>query len=199
MSDAEYFDFVEFPTLAVGGPPGDYVARVPVPSNEEVHFMIMSVANGATNVSTVTVTTHLRGFAADFSGVGALSDTTAFPGFIFRCPTQNTVIPNPAWERVENDTGEVYVHVAGGVASFVMIKFRVKLLKKIPAPFKTVAPEDEKLVHAMREKRIQEAVLAQAGEEYVYGNEPPKQPIIEPITATTAPRTKLGYWGKIIR
>jgi hypothetical protein len=69
----------------------------------------------------------------------------------------------------------------------------------IPAPFKTVAPEDERLVHAMREKKIQEAVLAQMGEEYTYGNEPPKQPIIEPTTATTAPVSKLGYWGKIIR
>jgi hypothetical protein len=200
MSDAEYFDYQEFPSFSFGGPPGDYTARVPVSSNEEAEFMIVAVANGAVNVASVIIGSYTNPFAnPDISGATTYNDTNLIPGLFFRIPINNMVLPNPVWERIINQRGEVYMHINNAQCALVTIKFRVKILKKIPAPFKTVAPEDEKLVHAMREQKIQEAVLARLGEEYTYGHEPPQQPIIEPITATTAPRSKLGYWGKIIR
>jgi hypothetical protein len=204
MPDSEYFDFQEFPTITVGGPPGDYIARVPVPSNEEADFMIISATDGAANAARILINSSQATYPAapqypDYSGASIYSDRQAINGITLIVGINNTTFPNPVWERIQNQIGEVYVHIYQATAAFVSIKFRVKILKKIPAPFRTVGPEDERIVHAMREKKIQEAVLAQEGEHYVYGKQPPTEPIIEPISATPQPKSKLGYWGRTRR
>jgi hypothetical protein len=199
--DTEYYDYNPFPSATVGGAPGDYFLRVPVSSKEATEFCIVCIANLSAFPSIVTVSGVDRPKPIDQTQPTIYTDTAYIRGQVISIPAGNTIpMSESFYDSVDLPRGEVYVRIDGASTfTLVTIKFRVKILKKIPVPFRTVAPENERLVHAERERRIQAAVLAQEGEQYVYGNKPPTEPIIEPEPAGTGPVTKLGYWGKLRR
>ena len=192
--------YQEFPAITVGGPTGDYIAKCPVTSCEWAEYAIDSIVNGDGGTGSIVVSSIATPKAVDYAGVNVLSDTTVLRGIPFRLLATSSLPVNGSFERIVNDQKWVFVRIdaAASTSMYVTIRFKVKILAKIPAPFVTVRPEDEQLVHAERERRIQAAVLGQ-GEEYAYASRPvEKEQIVEPNTGQQ-PVTKLGYCGKIRR
>lgn len=195
----EDFDYNVFPAVTIGGGSGDYLLRVPVSSKDTTEFCVVSVASLTANPGTVQVSGIDR--PTTINGAPTFTDANFIRGQVIAVGANNTIpMGESFYDQINLPRGEVYVRIDGTNAYIlVTIKFRVKILKKVPAPFRTVKPEQEQLVHQERERRIQEAVLAQEGEQYTYGKRPPGEPIIEPEPAGTAPATRLGYWGKLTR
>lgn len=169
MCDSEKWNY--FPSIAVGGAPGDYIARVPVASNQFAEFMVVGIANGATTQANVIISGMTDSLGVDFSGTSLYNDTFQINGQVYRCGTNTTLNPAESWERVANSQGMVWIHVQNAACCIVTIRFRVKILAKIPAPFRTVHPNEEQQYNYMREDRIRQAVLNQEGMAIEYGSE----------------------------
>ncbi len=189
-------NYTSIPAMTVGGPPGDYIIRCPIPSSEYAEFSIVSVAVIGNNSAVIQASGLDRPRTLDTSGTSVYNDTTFIRSQVTQCPA-NTSIPigDSFYDRIGNERGDVFIRIDGAVAAFVTVKMRVKKLTKIPAPFTTVHPEDREQYHYERERRIQDATLGQEGEMEVYGTRPGR-PGVRSLTTGEPPveytRTQRG-------
>ena len=161
-----------FPSVSIGGPPGTYQLRVPVTSNLQVEFTpVVASATGAAGIILLSGVDTPP--AIDTSGATTYNDTSYLRTLAFAIPLNDTATFNEIWEQVSNTQGYIFMRIIGATFAIVTIKFRVKILAKVPAPFRTVDPELTEQYHYLRADRIREAVLNSEGEKKEYGTRPP--------------------------
>jgi hypothetical protein len=168
-------DYNPFPSVTIGGPPGDYVLPAPVTSNEFFEFQIVSVAVVGVNPGVVLVSGVREQKAIDTSGAstynGENNNTSIRAHVIPVAPNSFLPVLGP-WEQVASPNRHLFVRIDGVIAAFVTIKMRDKILRAIPAPFITNHPQLPQETHLEREKRIRKAVWGEEGEAIEYGREP---------------------------
>lgn len=192
-----------FPAITVGGPPGLYQVRCPINSKQWGEYCIVGTVIGAAGPGTAIVSGVDQPPSVDFTGASTYNDQTFIRGEIYRGGTNTTISPAELWHRITNDQGVVFITTLTATSIFVTIKFRVKILTKIPAPFITVNPEDMEQYHYAREENIKRHVLNLEGELVEYGREPgpaattrkpDEQPDFTAGPAGTKQRTIGSFW-----
>ena len=210
MADEPSNDYILLGIHAIGGPTGDYMFDPEITSDDWVEYRILNIANGAVGPTYVQFSSVSPPTPLAWDGTKTINNTNSYPNLVYVLGATNPPVPSSPWIRIINQPGILYMRIDTPLnnAVYASLQSRSRILKKIPQPFVTVRPEDEKLVHAMREVKIQQAVLGIAGEEYAYATRPiENEPIVEPPglargereQTTRQPVTKLGYWGRIIR
>src|SRR6266704_1935769 len=103
-------DFTDFPAVTVGGPPGDYIIRAPVVSNEYIEFTVVLVAVvGAAN-GVIQTSGYDRPRTLDTSGASVYSDTTFIRSQVLFCPGNNSVaVGDSFYDRVASQQGTVFI------------------------------------------------------------------------------------------
>lgn len=194
-------DYILLDTRTIGGPTGDYLFDPDIDSSDWLEYRVLSIANGATGPTYMQLSGQTPPTTLAFDGTKTINNANAYATLTYTVGANNSPIPPSPWIRIVNQIGVVFIRIDTPVnnSCYVSVQARARILKKIPAPFKTVAPENERLIPAMREARIQQAVLGQAGEEKEYAARPIEEQQIVPATTGRQPGSKLGYWGRIIR
>lgn len=194
-------DYILLDTRTIGGPTGDYFFDPDMDSADWLEYRVLSIANGATGPTYVQISGQNPPTPLAFDGSKTINNANAYATLVYTVGANNSPIPPSPWIRIVNQIGIAYIRIdtPANNSCYVSVQCRSRILKKIPAPFKTVAPENERLVNAMREARIQQAVLGQSGEEIEYGSRPITTEPIRPQSTGQQPATKLGYWGRVIR
>ncbi|SRR6266705_96277 len=173
--DREKYDYTDFPAVTVGGPPGDYIIRAPVVSNEYIEFavILMTVVGASDGVIQTSGIDKPR--TLDTSGNSIYNDTTFIRSQVLLCPKGNSLpVGDAFYDRVANSQGNVFIRIDSAAFATVTVKMRAKILKIIPDKFVTVKPEHKEQYHYERERRIQEAVLGSEGEIIEYSDRPGK-------------------------
>lgn len=201
-------EYIEAPSITIGGPPGDYQIPSFSPASDHQEYQVVSVSSSGVNPGVVVVSgiSAPKAGAVDTSGVttyNGVNQNTMILGHVIPIGP-NTFIPvlGP-WERVASENQQLFVRIDSVVAAFVTIKRRIKLIVKVPAPFTTVNPYEERL-HAVeareafneaRTQRIKEAVLEREGVAVEYGQRPqPTKSVVEPGPgAQDFPRDIIGW------
>ncbi len=177
-------DYTYFPSVMVGGGPGDYLVRAPVSSSKEFEFAVVAIAQTQSKFMTIQASGVGPPKPLDGTQASTYNDTSFVPAMVFTLQSNtSTAFPNIFYDRITNPDGIVYIRIDGGNpgVAYVTIKFRVKILRVIPAPFQTVHPDMVAAMHKEREMRIQQSVLSREGELLTYGHEPgPAGGIITP-------------------
>lgn len=164
-----------FPSQGIGGPPGLYKMRCPVPSKSFAEYCVVSVANGATSAATVLVSSTDQPPATfDTSGTTTYDDTSFQRQLTYIVSINNSFSPPELWEQMTSPQGYIFVRIIGSVFTFVTIKFREKILKAVPAPAVTVDPYAPEQYHYQRSKKIENMVLGREGEIEEYSQYPGK-------------------------
>lgn len=194
-------DYILLDTRTIGGPTGDYFFDPDMDSGDWLEYRVLSIANGATGPTYVQFSGQNPPTTLAFDGTKTINNANAYATLTYTVGANNSPIPPSPWIRIVNQIGIAYIRIDTPVnnACYVSVQARSRILRKIPEPFRTVSPENEQLVHAVRETRIQQAVLGQAGEEKEYATRPIEKEQIVPATTGRQPGSKLGYWGRILR
>lgn len=164
-----------FPAQMIGGGIGDYLVRVPVSSSKEVEFAVLAITNTQGKTMTIQVSGVGPPKTLDGTQNSSYNDTSFVPAMVFTTQANTaSTLPTPVYDKVTNADGIVYVRIdgAGGSCAYVTIKFRVKIIRVIPAPFNTVHPDAMAAMHKEREMRILDRTLQTEGELAVYGQQP---------------------------
>ncbi len=164
-----------FPPQVQGGATGNYAFECVMDSNDFIEYNIVAIANGDGGPGAVIVSGQNAPSAGlDYTGIAAnkldVSNGASIPGIAFRISQYTTLTPPPQWRRVTSTEGKVFVRIdaQANTSIYVTIEFRAKILKTIPAVFKTVHPDDMYVVHQERAKKVEMAVLGKEGEREVY-------------------------------
>lgn len=200
--------FIESPSITIGGPPGDYQILSFSPASDHAEYQIVSVSSSGVSPGVVVVSgiTAPKAGAVDTSGAttyNGVNNDTAIRGHVIPIGP-NVYIPiDGPWERIASENQQLFVRIDGVVAAFVTIKRRIKLIVKVPAPFTTVNPYEERLhnveareaFNEARTQRIKQAVLQNEGIQVAYGNRPgPTKSVVEPgPDAEQPPRDIIGW------
>src|SRR6266700_5145361 len=99
--DREKYDYTDFPCVTVGGPPGDYIIRAPVVSNEYIDFAVVLVAVvGAAN-GVIQTSGYDRPRTLDTSGASKYDDTFFIRSQVLFCPGNNSLpVSDAFFDRV---------------------------------------------------------------------------------------------------
>jgi len=108
----------------------------------------------------------------DVSGVSKYSDQAFLRGIFVSAPTNTTIPMTEMWEKITNQLGNIFMLTTGGTSSFITLKYRVKVLTRVPRPFVTVHPSEEAQYGQERARRIEAAVLGKEGELETFGKVP---------------------------
>lgn len=172
-------DYIYFPTQSVGGPTGNYILRCPIPSDAAyAEFCIISFTDAGTAAMTATISGVGPQPDPNMTGTSqALTDQGFLYATILRQNTNGSITPTESWERVANPLGVCFITLGAGgvgspVAGYVSIKFRVKVLNRVPKPAVTVHPTEESQYNHERARNLEIAVLGKEGEIETYGHVP---------------------------
>jgi hypothetical protein len=95
-----------------------------------------------------------------------LSDQSIPLGVFLQVNANETLMCNPTWERVTNSQKRVFIRIdnnaAGGYSTYIVIRFRVRLLAVVPGVVPTVHAELEHQANLQRGDIIKDR-LDQAG------------------------------------
>lgn len=183
-------EYNKFPSVTIGGPPGDYVLPPPITSNDHVEFQVVGVASVGAPAGVVQISGIRELKALDTTGGSTYQGEN--PGTFIRAHVVplpgNTYIPVVGpWEQVASPNAHIFIRIDGSTAAFVTIKQRVKILQKVPAPFVTNHPHEPQETHLERERRIRRAVWGEEGEAIEYGKEPVENERIRQTGGTGEP------------
>lgn len=192
-------DYNEFPPQTIGGPTGNYTYYCPVDSNKEAEYCVVLVSNGDAGPGSAYIsgesekTSGLKYDGTQTVGGITTNQNSAYPGIAIRLG-QYTTLPLPEiWHRIVDTDQRIHVRIdaQANTSIFVTLKYRVKLLTMIPAPFTTVPHTHEELAHIQREQKIQQAVYGKVGEKIISERTlvgmQKKASIKEPLTAGHVP------------
>lgn len=156
-------DFNEYPPRTIGGPSGNYILTADVVSAEWIEYRVLRAVMGDTGPGSALVTGDDVQLTAlntlPYNGTVTLSDNTFSRGLPFHLLATTTDNQPTPWIRVTNPQKRVCARIdtPANISLYLTIQFRDKILTKVPQPFKTVHPNDEKEYHNEREKRINKA------------------------------------------
>lgn len=158
------------PSITVGGPPGTYKVNPPVLSMQYAEFCVVAVSCRAAGPTMMLVSGSDNQAALDVTGNTTYNDNSSVRGAFYVAGTNSTTTPQEIWERIANSQGNVFVTITGGTSAFITIKFRERIIKRIQGPLKAMPQDmvvrgDYNQIHHEREKRIQESVFGEAGEQ----------------------------------
>jgi hypothetical protein len=157
--------YTYFPPVTIGGPTGDYFVDAPVQSARWAEFSILSICNGPTNVSTVTVSGNAAPKAQKFDGSVTTSDNAIIQGQIFRLGADTTLPIITEYARMPNNSQKrlyVRIDVAANTSTYVTVRFREKLLSTVPGPSHEVHPDHMQNMNKLRSETIKQR-LQEAG------------------------------------
>jgi hypothetical protein len=193
-------EYNPFPTISIGGPPGDYAIQPPVPSNLIIEYKVIAVSSIGVNPGVIQVSGVREPKSLDTTG------NSTYNGVNPNASIRSLVIPiGPNgflpvlsdWEQIASPNGHLFVRIDGVIAAFVSIKQRVKILSVVPAPFVTVDPQQPHDMNLAREQQILQAVYGTPGREIEYGHEPIKSGTVRDLaTNGTIDSGTRSWWGR---
>lgn len=194
MCENEY-DYNPFPSVTIGGPPGNYALRPPVSSSEHMEFVIISVANVTPNNAIVQVSGIDIPLPIDTTGASIYSDTAFIRSQVITVPFHTTLFTSQSsWEQIARSDKALFVRIDGlNTVAFITIKFRAKILKVIPGPIVTNRYDMPEETHLEREKRIRRAVWGEEGEAIEYGVMPVENERVRELELSS-PVKRGGWW-----
>lgn len=185
-----------FPSVTIGGPPGDYLLPPPVTSNQFIEYQVISVACSGTNPGVVQVSGVTKPQTLDTSGNstynGENNNASIRSHVITVAPNSYIPVDGP-WEQVSSPNMHVFIRIDGATAAFVTIKQRAKLLLKVPQPFVTVPRDEPEAMNVAREERILQSVLGSEGRELEYARKPARKGTVRELTTGS---TEISGWAK---
>jgi hypothetical protein len=153
MCEHEETLYNEFPTQTIGGAAGDYSLTCPVTSARWVEYCVVSVAGNGN----VVVSGNSKPSALKYDGSVTLSDGAEVVGIAY---SQNGTVTSvsPRWERVSNSQKKVFIRIdpSTGASVYVSIKFRARLLDKVPAQVVAVHPDHAQQLNIARAEAVKE-------------------------------------------
>jgi hypothetical protein len=187
-----------FPSVTIGGPPGDYLLPPPVTSNQYMEFKIVTFGSFGAAAGIVQVSGVSKPFPLDTSGVTTYNgenNNNSIRAIVLSVGPTSTPPFDGEWEQISSPNMHIFVRIDGATAAFVTIKQRAKVLVTVPAPFVTVPHQVPETMNVAREERILQAVYGTEGREVEYGKRPFKGGTVrEFLTGSTDEdgRVKLG-------
>lgn len=150
--------YQEFPPITIGGPTGDYFARCPVPSARWAEYAIDSVVNGDGGTGAIVVSGNSAPKALDYTGQATikLNDDAAFYGTPIRVGSTLTQPINSDYVRITNSERKVFARIDAAAATslYITIRFRTRILERIPGPSKEVHPDHADNMNRLRSETI---------------------------------------------
>ena len=191
----------EYPSVSIGGPPGDYTLVSPISSCEWLEYQVVSVCSFGVNPGTVLVS----GFsgpkpidgsgASTYNGFGNGGPATFINAHVIPINPNQFIPTLGPWERVSNQNLHVKIRIDGVIAAFVTIRMRSKIIKVIPAPFRTVDPDRPEDMSVAREEQILQAVYGDEGRLIEYGAHPAQKGTVRQFTTGRAGSGIVGWGG----
>lgn len=178
-----------FPSVTIGGPPGNYILRPPVPSYQNIEFCVVSYVCGLAGPGNALVSGSEPTNTIDLTATSTFNDNAFLRGQFYRAGTNGSMTPTETWERITHPQGNIFVLIVGSTTSYLTIRFREKILNRIPAPATTVHPSQEHLTHKERERRIEQAVLGTEGELETHGKRPARPGTVRSLQTGGKPGT----------
>lgn len=136
--------YQEFPAITIGGPSGDYFATAPVTSCRWAEYAVVAIANGDGGTGSVVVSGDSAPKALVYDGSKTLNDDNFVRGRAYRvAATTSTPCDADDYERITHSQKRVFVRIDAGNSSslYVTLRFRVRILDRIPGPSTTVHPD----------------------------------------------------------
>ncbi|HEV2580464.1 MAG TPA: hypothetical protein VGT44_06390 [Ktedonobacteraceae bacterium] len=147
--------YQEFPPVTIGGPTGDYSIVCPVTSGRWAEFAIDSIVNGDGGTGALVISGRNPPKALAYDGsvkIDGTNDSVFLYATPIRIPATTTLHPNSAFERITSSEKRVYMRIdaAASTSIYVTLRFRLRILERIPAPAATVHPDH---AHNMNKER----------------------------------------------
>jgi len=157
--------YQELPPITIGGEPGSYEVPCPIASCRWAEFAIDSVVNGDAGTAALFVTGNSApGFEMNYAGVNSLSNDEYVYGTPIRVPATTTLPINGDYQRITNSERKVFVRIDGtaGGSTYVTLRFRARILERIPGPSKEVHPDHAHELNKLRADNVNQR-LAELG------------------------------------
>jgi hypothetical protein len=141
--------YEEFPPVTIGGPTGNYFITSPIVSCRWAEFCVDLIVNGDGGTGAVVISGSVGGgfppAALDYTGIATnkFSDDAIFKGWPIRVPATSTTMINSSWERITNSQKRIHVRIdaAASTSLYLTLRFRVKVLERLPGPSHEVHPD----------------------------------------------------------
>lgn len=195
--EPDTFNYQLLGVHTIGGPSGDYFFDPEMPTAEWLEFRVLSVANGAQGPTYVQISAHTIPTPLAWDGTKTINNANSYPNLVYALgASAPPIVPTP-WIQVIDQPKRIFIRIdtpGANTACYVSLQCRAKTLKRVPAPFVTVHPSDEQLVHKERERRIQQAVLGTEGERKDYATRPTAEPRVREFTTGTPTNPILEFF-----
>jgi UDP-3-O-acyl-N-acetylglucosamine deacetylase len=154
MCEHEELFYNEFPTQTIGGGAGDYSLTCPVTSARWVEYCVMNLAGNGNAV----VSGDGKPAPLPYDGSVSLNDQQYIVGTAYSQNYQRNTAVATKWERVTNSQKRVFVRIdpLSGTSLYVSIKFRARLLDKVPAQVVAVHPDHAQQLNIARAEAVKE-------------------------------------------
>lgn len=136
--------YQEAPAVTIGGPSGDYELIAPVTSCRWAEYAVVSVANGDGGSGSVVVSGDSAPKALAYDGTVTLNKDNFVRGRAYRVAATTSTPGDPdSYERITHSQKKVFVRIdaANNTSIYVTLKFRMRILDRVPGPSTTVHPD----------------------------------------------------------
>jgi len=169
-----HFDWLEIPSVSIGGGSGDYFVDCPITSHDVVEYRITALSNFDTSViASVSISGLAAPLTPPTSTQTTVNSSNAFQGIIYGVPPVAHATIMPTYEHLTNDARRVYIRIdtSGTGQVYVSVQFRLHAhMQGAPHAVHVVTdPEHEDLINQARER--------QAVDKLGYINHPERIPI----------------------
>lgn len=134
-----------FPAVTIGGPTGDYFIPTPTSSNRWTEFAIVAVTNGDVGSGSVIISGNSKPVKLLTDGSVTLNNDNVVKGITYRlAASASTSGGGDVYERVTNSERKVFIRIDAAASNsiFVSLRFRNRLITRIPGPQHTVHPNN---------------------------------------------------------
>jgi hypothetical protein len=158
-------EYIEFPSRIIGGGTGVYEIQCDVTSCQFAEYMIVSISNGAVaGHGAVLINGNSRSAAAnglDYAATAgkSLNKDNSIKGMVFTLVASTSIFaPMTYWERITDPEKRVFVRIdaQASCSIYVSLRFRIAVLKTIPAPAVTVHHEQPEVLNAARADAVRQ-------------------------------------------
>lgn len=134
-----------FPAIVIGGPTGDYFIPTPTSSNRWTEFAIVAVTNGDVGAGSVIISGNSKPVKVLTDGSVTLNNDNVVKGIMYRlAASASTSGGGDVYERVTNSERKVFIRIDAAASNsiFVSLRFRNRIIDKVPGPNHTVHPNN---------------------------------------------------------
>lgn len=154
-----HFDWLELPSVTIGGGSGDYFIDCPISSHDEVQFRVTALSNfDASALASAVVSGTAAPGTPPTSSQTTVNGASALQGIVYGIPPSAHATITPTYEHMQNPQRRVFIRIdtSGSGQVYVSIQFRLHAhMKGAPHAVHIVNdPEHEDLINQQRESQI---------------------------------------------